>query len=92
MKEFAAGAGPTLHDRLLKHAATQDNWLEKWWDDIYLALRDPVEINVNYAFALRDEGDGGGAANPSVQGSTPQTGRAARLVAGVLDFKARLDR
>jgi len=81
---FADGPGPELHQRLVEYAATQDNWLERWWDQGYLDTRLPSVLNVNYAFGLKNEAGG--------VGGDAQTSRTARLVAGVLDFKSALDR
>jgi len=87
VEAFMHNEGPVLQDRLRAHAATQDNWLEVWWDEGYLTARVPCEINVNYAFILSNE------VYPSEDhhGSL-QTSRAARLVAGALEFKRSLDR
>jgi carnitine O-acetyltransferase len=44
---FAAGAGPTLQQRLEARAAEagREHWLEEWWDNLaYLGYRDSVSL------------------------------------------------
>lgn len=72
---------------LRERAASEPNWLEKWWDvQGYLADRSPVAVNANYYFWLSPDGHGAGR-----RGGTPQTDRAARLVAGALKHKVAID-
>lgn len=43
VKAFQNGIGKELHSKLLKKAAKERNWLEKWWEDYaYLTLREPL--------------------------------------------------
>ncbi len=76
------GPGPKLQEALLAWAE-QDlpNWLEPFWDDVYLKPRMPIVINSNYFVLLKDP--------PS--GPMPQIERAARLITSLLKFKALLD-
>lgn len=54
-KQFVAGEGQNLQDRLQKFASDKDNWLAEWWDDYaYLAYRDAVVPGVSYFFSHKD--------------------------------------
>ena len=51
MNAFTApgGQGPRLQAALEQRAASSDNWLAEWWDDVaYLAYPEPVLINSNW--------------------------------------------
>ena len=79
---FRSEDGPRLQQALLEWAQ-QDipNWLEPFWDDMYLESRIPIAININYFLLLKDP--------PA--GALPQIKRAARLIISLLKFKTLLD-
>ena len=62
-KQFEQGVGKTLHKKLVEKAATQRNWMEKWWlDKAYLETRAPlapyhVFYHIFYAFSIKHEND-----------------------------------
>lgn len=55
-----------------------DNWLELFWDDIYLKNRDPLAVNISPFFAFRDLG-------------MRQLEGAAALIRATLEFKNAVD-
>ncbi|KAG8179267.1 hypothetical protein JTE90_026731 [Oedothorax gibbosus] len=43
VEKFRNGVGKELHRKLLHKAASERNWLEKWWEDVaYLSQRAPL--------------------------------------------------
>lgn len=78
------GVGEQLRGMLVQHAAGELNWLEKWWDNSYLDIRDPSPVNVNYGLRLKPVTALGTASS--------QLHTASLLLAGALDFKMALDR
>eukprot|EP01007_Sphenomonas_quadrangularis_P000046 NODE_101_length_2156_cov_130.728999_g74_i0.p1 GENE.NODE_101_length_2156_cov_130.728999_g74_i0~~NODE_101_length_2156_cov_130.728999_g74_i0.p1 ORF type:complete len:624 (+),score=171.87 NODE_101_length_2156_cov_130.728999_g74_i0:73-1944(+) len=54
VKEFASpsGVGPKLHAALLEWAKDKRNWLEPFWDDMYLGDRGMQPIHVSYTFMM----------------------------------------
>jgi carnitine O-acetyltransferase len=75
---FLAGPGPELHATLAAYAAGAVSWLDTFWPYRYLGRRDRIALNANFFFLFED-------------GDLGQVERAARLVAGALDYKARID-
>ena len=52
-EHFKANHGASLHAELTEIAATEGNWLERWWDNAaYLMTRLPNLVNTNYAAPL----------------------------------------
>lgn len=77
------GIGPKLQDRLEKRSKRTENWLTDWWiQSAYLTCRLPLAVHSNPAVVLpkQDYNDWKG-----------QLRFAAKLIAGVLDFKCKLD-
>ncbi|XP_078272346.1 carnitine O-acetyltransferase-like isoform X2 [Rhinoraja longicauda] len=77
------GIGPKMQDRLEKRAKRTENWLTDWWiQSAYLTCRLPLAVHSNPAVVLpkQDYNDWKG-----------QLRFAAKLIAGVLDFKSKLD-
>lgn len=57
VEEFTSrhGAGATLHQALSRWKASlggNRSWLRPFWDDSYLAFREPLPINMNYTFRM----------------------------------------
>nr|XP_006817887.1 PREDICTED: peroxisomal carnitine O-octanoyltransferase-like [Saccoglossus kowalevskii] len=49
VKSFHDGIGKELHEKLLKKASMERNWLEYWWLDLYLKARGSANYSgVNY--------------------------------------------
>ncbi|XP_069775655.1 carnitine O-acetyltransferase-like [Narcine bancroftii] len=85
VREFSKplGVGMKLQDRLEKRSLRMENWLTDWWlQSAYLTCRLPLAVHSNPAVVLpkQDYNDWKG-----------QLRFAAKLIAGVLDFKAKLD-
>nr|CCC94809.1 putative carnitine O-acetyltransferase [Trypanosoma congolense IL3000] len=57
VKEFLEpdGSGEALQKLLLKwdEECNQPSWLEEFWNDTYLCMRDPIPVNVNFFFQFR---------------------------------------
>lgn len=50
VKRFEQGIGRELHEKLIKKAKAERNWLEKWWEDYaYLMGRVPVGPLMNFS-------------------------------------------
>ncbi|EAN79195.1 carnitine O-acetyltransferase, putative [Trypanosoma brucei brucei TREU927] len=49
------GSGETLHNLLLKwdKECNQPSWLEEFWNDSYVCMRDPIPVNVNFFFQFK---------------------------------------
>ncbi|XP_014782147.1 peroxisomal carnitine O-octanoyltransferase [Octopus bimaculoides] len=48
VQEFASNAGARLHRLLEEKAKNENNWLEKWWEDLaYLETRSPCAPMIN---------------------------------------------
>lgn len=63
--DFASsgGSGERLQSLLSERKDSMPgnaSWLRPFWDDMYLAWRDPLPINMNYAFRFNEERWGGG--------------------------------
>lgn len=85
VKKFLISDSSQLLQNLLVNRAskTSTSWLETWWNDTaYLEVRDPILINVNYGYGLKDSLD---------DEKMKQTRRAALLVDGILEFKRSLE-
>lgn len=84
-KEFLNGEGPELQELLLQYDrsehARDGSYIETFWDDAYLAPRDPIPINVNPFFIIRKD------PSPAKNG---QLTRAASLAAAFLNFHLRI--
>ncbi|KAG2469048.1 SKIV2 Helicase, partial [Polypterus senegalus] len=85
VEEFGkkGGVGEHLQDSLEKRARRTYNWVSEWWQHTaYLESRLPLAVHSNPAVALprQDYRDWKG-----------QLQFAARLIAGVLDFKAKIE-
>ncbi|XP_072844887.2 carnitine O-acetyltransferase [Pogona vitticeps] len=81
--ETPGGEGERLQARLQRRAARMDNWITDWWvQSAYLENRLPLAVHSNPAVVLpkQDFNDWKG-----------QLRFAAKLIAGVLDFKAKID-
>jgi carnitine O-acetyltransferase len=74
------GPGPRLQAALERYDAVDGvhSWLDDFWRDRYLGRRDPIALNANYFFLLKDS-------------ERAQVGRAAELVAAAIAYKAKLD-
>jgi carnitine O-acetyltransferase len=79
---FLAGPGPELHAALAAYDTTAVSWLDTFWPYRYLGRRDRIALNANFFFLFEA---------PSTDGGLGQVERAARLVAGALDYKALID-
>ncbi|KAJ1957829.1 hypothetical protein EC988_000632 [Linderina pennispora] len=90
-----SGLGPVLQQRLQSaDQAAAHSWLEDiWLNKAYLEWREPSYINVNWFACIADNPDFPVAATaPSPgQASAVQIGRAARLIAHVLEFNDTLN-
>eukprot|EP01116_Phalansterium_solitarium_P011813 TRINITY_DN27609_c0_g1_i1.p1 TRINITY_DN27609_c0_g1~~TRINITY_DN27609_c0_g1_i1.p1 ORF type:complete len:752 (-),score=261.05 TRINITY_DN27609_c0_g1_i1:208-2463(-) len=85
VQEFlqAGGPGEKLQKLLLERQdSSVPSWLEEWWDDSYLCMRESIAVNVNYFFVFKDD--------PKLANNT-QLHRACTLLRGALLFKAQLD-
>ncbi|XP_050775567.1 carnitine O-acetyltransferase-like isoform X2 [Gopherus flavomarginatus] len=85
VQEFGApgGEGERLQAQLERRAARMENWLSDWWvQSAYLESRLPLTVHSSPAVVLpkQDYSDWRG-----------QLRFAAKLIAGVLDFKAKID-
>ncbi|XP_066580830.1 carnitine O-acetyltransferase b [Amia ocellicauda] len=85
LQEFSrqGGAGEGLQRSLERRAQRMHNWVSEWWQQSnYLESRLPLAVHSNPAVALpqQDYSDWRG-----------QLLFAAKLIAGVLDFKAKID-
>uniref|UniRef100_A0A8D0DT93 Choline/carnitine acyltransferase domain-containing protein n=1 Tax=Salvator merianae TaxID=96440 RepID=A0A8D0DT93_SALMN len=83
--EFQApdGEGDRLQERLQRRAARMENWITDWWvQSAYLESRLPLAVHSSPAVVLpkQDFNDWKG-----------QLRFAAKLIAGMLDFKAKID-
>ncbi|BFZ20522.1 hypothetical protein BsWGS_23563 [Bradybaena similaris] len=80
---FRQKEGPTLHKLLEQRAQNKVNWLSDWWKDwAYLDVRVPVVINVSPGIFLPRQ---------TYRGQPQQIEFAAKFIAGVLDYKTKLD-
>ncbi len=79
------GDGEKLQRVLIEWSQRRDlpNWLEPFWDSMYLKLRTPIAVNINFSIAC--EG------NPALSGLT-QLQRCAALITSALKFKFLIDR
>uniref|UniRef100_H3A013 Carnitine O-acetyltransferase b n=1 Tax=Latimeria chalumnae TaxID=7897 RepID=H3A013_LATCH len=80
----AGGVGERLQERLERRARRTENWLTDWWEhSAYLESRQPLAVHSNPAVVLpkQDFCDWQG-----------QLRFVAKLIAGVLDFKSKIDR
>jgi carnitine O-acetyltransferase len=85
VKEFLQSkTGEQLQNWLLERAAkTSTSWLEEWWNHLaYLDVRDPILINVNYGYGLKDD--------PTIE-HMKQSKRAALLIDGLLKFRELIE-
>ncbi|XP_060768540.1 carnitine O-acetyltransferase isoform X2 [Neoarius graeffei] len=85
MEEFQqpGGVGDTLQKSLERRASKLENWLSDWWlQTAYLDYRMPVVVHSSPGVVL-----------PRLQftDSQGQVSYAAKLIAGVLDFKTMID-
>ncbi|XP_008103907.2 carnitine O-acetyltransferase [Anolis carolinensis] len=81
--ETPGGEGERLQARLERRAARMENWITDWWvQSAYLESRLPLAVHSSPAVVLpkQDFNDWRG-----------QLRFAAKLIAGVLDFKAKID-
>ncbi len=78
--DFVKGTGIVLQKRLEERAADKEvkNWLEDFWNESYLAYRQPLCINSNVFYLLDDI--------PELQGLS-QTRIATLLIQAMLDFR-----
>lgn len=70
------GPGERLQALLLEHKASlggNASWLRPLWDDMYLAWRDPLPVNMNYCFRFAAERWGGGRALPRLVRALTET-------------------
>lgn len=75
------GAGRLLQALLCEHKASMAgnaSWLRPFWDDMYLAWRDPLPINLNYCFRFAAERWGGEEALPRLVRALAETARLLR--------------
>lgn len=74
------GIGQRLHEGLAARAASSDNWLSDWWDDVaYLSVPDPIAVNVSTAVIGDPE-----------QPQQGQAQRAASVAARALDYRCAI--
>ncbi|MEU6083831.1 choline/carnitine O-acyltransferase [Streptomyces sp. NPDC047108] len=75
------GPGRALHAALERYDATEGvrSWLDDFWPSRYLGRRDRIALNANFFFLFQDD--------PGAR----QVDRAAGLIAGALNYKAKLD-
>ncbi|CAG5122644.1 unnamed protein product [Candidula unifasciata] len=80
---FKQGEGPVLHKLLEQRAQSTVNWLSDWWKYwAYLDVRVPVVVNVSPGIFLPRQ---------TYRGQAEQLEFAAKFIAGVLDYKTKLD-
>ena len=79
-----AGAGARLQTALRAWAATQDSYIEAFWDDSYLTHAESVVLNLNPFFVLERD------PTPERGSQTKQVSRATTLVLSSLKFVAAL--
>lgn len=83
VEEFKKHPGPVLQKYLEDRAAKEINWLSEWWASVaYLEFRNPVPVHVSPGIVLPK------------QDYTDLDGQllfAAKLVAGILDYKIMVD-
>jgi carnitine O-acetyltransferase len=74
------GPGQALHAQLVAYDQRPGvaSWLDTFWPYRYLGRRDRIALNANFFFLFEDSPHG-------------QIERAARLIAGSLDYKLRID-
>ncbi|XP_019640774.1 PREDICTED: carnitine O-acetyltransferase-like [Branchiostoma belcheri] len=85
VEEFGkpGGLGESLQAKLQRRAQERQNWLDDWWlHTAYLDNRLPVVIHVNPGIVCPPQ---------DFNGKTEQLQFAAKLVAGVLDYKVQID-
>lgn len=83
VSSFLAADSPAreLQRELEEHAAGPDvpSWLDRFWTDRYLGVRDRIAPDENFVVLFEDSGQG-------------QAERAAGIVAAAVEYKLRLDR
>lgn len=83
VEEFRRNSGPKLQKFLEERAAKEVNWLSEWWASVaYLEFRNPVVIHVSPGIVLPKQ---------NYTDTDGQLRFAAKLVAGVLDYKIMVD-
>ncbi|KAI8518296.1 hypothetical protein Bbelb_043130 [Branchiostoma belcheri] len=85
VEEFGkpGGLGESLQAKLQRRAQERQNWLDDWWlHTAYLDNRLPVVIHVNPGIVCPPQ---------DFTGKKEQLQFAAKLVAGVLDYKVQID-
>ncbi|XP_035684384.1 carnitine O-acetyltransferase-like isoform X2 [Branchiostoma floridae] len=85
VEEFgkSGGLGESLQTKLKKRAQERQNWLDDWWlHTAYLDYREPVVIHVSPGIVCPPQ---------NFSGKEEQLQFAAKLVAGVLDYKVQVD-
>eukprot|EP00058_Branchiostoma_floridae_P008199 XP_002593687.1 hypothetical protein BRAFLDRAFT_107668 [Branchiostoma floridae] len=85
VEEFgkSGGLGESLQTKLKKRAQERQNWLDDWWlHTAYLDYREPVVIHVSPGIVCPPQ---------NFSGKEEQLQFAAKLVAGVLDYKVQID-
>ncbi|KAM6975163.1 carnitine O-acetyltransferase [Tautogolabrus adspersus] len=79
----AGGVGERLQRGLEKRASSTNNWLSEWWMQVaYLTYRLPVVVHSNPGLVLP---------RMNFRDKQGQIRFAAKLIAGVLDFKTMID-
>ncbi|CAG2255886.1 E2.3.1.7 [Mytilus edulis] len=83
VEEFRKDSGPKLQKFLEERATKEVNWLSDWWASVaYLEFRNPVVIHVSPGIVLPKQ---------NYTDTAGQLRYAAKLVAGVLDYKIMVD-
>ncbi|KAL3872104.1 hypothetical protein ACJMK2_040057 [Sinanodonta woodiana] len=83
VQEFRKDLGPMLNELLKKKAETEANWLSEWWKyTAYLDYRMPVVIHSNPGTLFPRQ---------SYRKKEEQIQFAAKVLAGVLDYKMMID-
>ncbi|XP_052090934.1 carnitine O-acetyltransferase-like [Mytilus californianus] len=83
VEEFRRSSGPKLQKFLEERATKEVNWLSEWWASVaYLEFRNPVVIHVSPGIVLPKQ---------NYTDTDGQLRFAAKLVAGVLDYKIMVD-
>ncbi|OWF54638.1 carnitine O-acetyltransferase-like [Mizuhopecten yessoensis] len=83
VQEFSKNPGPKLQTLLEHRASQEENWLSEWWmKTAYLEFRSPVTVNVSPGIVFPRQ---------SYRDKEGQLRYAAKLIAGVLDFKLMID-
>ncbi|XP_063424764.1 carnitine O-acetyltransferase-like [Mytilus trossulus] len=83
VEEFRKESGPKLQKFLEERATKEVNWLSEWWASVaYLEFRNPVVIHVSPGIVLPKQ---------NYTDTEGQLRYAAKLVAGVLDYKIMVD-